>query len=194
VVRLRGLRDRIGAFAFLVARRLGRVDIRSAGSGNVGAANVWRVAGSGAAMITLMLDMGKGAVPVVLAGAAGLTHGPAQRRASPRFWPRLPGVAAMAWRQGRGHDAGASLAWDPSVAAVAIAVFIVAVLLTRVVSIGSMLSAMTIGPLGLAWGAPEPIVFGAFVAGGLVVCRHRDNLIRLVAGTERRLGAPRTGG
>jgi glycerol-3-phosphate acyltransferase PlsY len=47
---------------------------------------------------------------------------------------------------------------------------------------------MAIGPLGYAWSAPPPIVTALFVAGGLIVLQHRGNLMRLVAGQERRLG------
>jgi glycerol-3-phosphate acyltransferase PlsY len=103
------------------------------------------------------------------------------------------------WLRGHGGKGvattlGACLAWVPAVAAVAVAVFIVTVMVTRAVSAGSVLAAMIIGPLGVVWGAPRPVVIGAFIAGGMVVYRHRGNLTRLAAGTERRIGAPRTGG
>jgi glycerol-3-phosphate acyltransferase PlsY len=176
-------------FAYLVTRARGGPDIRTVGSGNVGATNVSRVRGTKAALVTALLDVSKGAVPPLLAAASG-----AGVAAS-----GVAGVAAvvghlfpvwLGFRGGKGVSTtlGACLAWAPPVASVAIAVFVVTVWLSRLVSLGSIVSAMTIGPLAYAWAAPRPIVIALFVTGWLIVFQHRGNLMRLVAGQERRLG------
>jgi acyl phosphate:glycerol-3-phosphate acyltransferase len=175
-------------FAYLVTRARGGPDIRTVGSGNVGATNVQRVRGTKAALLTALLDVLKGAVPPLLASASGagvVASG-------------VAGVAAvtghlfpvwLGFRGGKGVSTtlGACLAWAPPVAAVAIAVFVVTVWLSRLVSLGSILSATTLGPLGYAWAAPRSIVIALFVAGWLIVVQHRGNLMRLVTGQERRL-------
>lgn len=175
-------------FAYLVTARRGRGDIRAQGSGNVGAANVQRVAGTAAAVLTALLDVAKGAVPVLAASAAGL--GPEARAAA--------GVAAVVghiypvwlrFQGGKGVSTalGAALVWSPGGAVVAAALFVAAVVGTRTVSAGSVLAAAALGPLMLAWARPAPIVLAACAVGVLVIVRHRTNLIRLAAGTERRL-------
>jgi glycerol-3-phosphate acyltransferase PlsY len=181
----------IGAipFAYLITRVQGGPDIRTVGSGNVGAANVQRVRGTKAAIVTAVCDVLKGALPPLLASGAG---GDVSAAA-------LAGVAAVAghvfpvwlgFRGGKGVSTtfGACLAWAPPVAATAVVVFAATVWLTRLVSLGSILAAVMLGPLAWAWSAPVPVVLALCGVGALVVIRHRGNLRRLVAGEERRLG------
>lgn len=188
---LGGLGYLIGSIpvAYLVTRARGGPDIRTVGSGNVGATNVHRVRGARAAVLTALLDVLKGAVPPLLASASG---GGIAASA-------VAGVAAVAghlfpvwlgFRGGKGVSTtlGACLAWAPPVAAVAVAVFVATVWLSRVVSLGSIVSAITIGPVAYAWAASPPVVIALFVTGWLIVFQHRGNLMRLVAGQERRLG------
>ena len=176
-------------FAYLVARRRRGLDIRTVGSGNVGAANVQRTAGSRAALLTAVLDAAKGAVPVLAVRAAG---GSVLAQA-------VTGVAAVVghaypvWLRMRGGKGvsttlGACLVWMPSVAATALVVFVVTVRVSRMVSLGSVLAAIVIGPLAFAWGAPRATALALCAAGGLIVFRHRSNLLRMTAGTERRIG------
>lgn len=176
-------------FAFLVTRRLGGPDIRTVGSGNVGATNVQRVRGTGAALVTAALDVAKGAIPPILATVSGADSAACA----------VAGVAAVVghlfpvwlrFRGGKGVSTtlGACVAWAPPVAAVAVALFALTVWFSRIVSLGSVLAAIAIGPLAYAWDAPPPIVAALFVTGGLIVFRHQGNVMRLVAGTERRFG------
>ncbi len=176
-------------FAYLVAWRRGGFDIRRQGSGNVGAANVQRTVGSRAAVVTALLDVAKGAVPVLLARSAGYDAA---------AWAAAGAGAVVGhvypvWLRFRGGKGvattlGACLVWAPPVAAVAVMVFAVATWGSRMVSLGSVAAAVVIGPLAYAWGAPKPIVMVVFAAGALIVFRHRGNLMRMVAGSERRIG------
>jgi glycerol-3-phosphate acyltransferase PlsY len=140
-------------------------------------------------VLTALLDVAKGAVPVLLARSAGYDAA---------AWA-VAGAGAVvghvypAWLRFRGGKGvattlGACLVWAPPVAGVAVAVFAAATWASRMVSAGSVAAAIVIGPLAFAWGAPKPIVMALFAAGWLIVFRHRGNLMRMAAGTERRLG------
>jgi len=176
-------------FAFLFARRKGHLDIRLVGSGNVGATNVFRVAGSSAGLLTVLFDVAKGAA-VVLA---------AQRLGAGQSICASAGVAAVAghiypvwlgFRGGKGvaTTCGAFAVLAPTALLPAVAVFAVVVGLSRTISLGSMVAAVCLGPFVFVASSPVSIVRAAFVAGCLVLFNHRNNLIRLAGGAERPLG------
>ncbi|MCX6539716.1 MAG: glycerol-3-phosphate 1-O-acyltransferase PlsY [Acidobacteria bacterium] len=177
-------------FAFLFARRKGHLDIRLVGSGNVGATNVFRVAGSSAGLLTVLFDVAKGAAVVVAAQRLGAGQGVCASA----------GVAAVAghiypvwlgFRGGKGvaTTCGAFAVLAPPATLLAAAVFAVVAGLSRTVSLGSMVAAVCLGPFAYAVGTPVSIVRAAFFAGCLVLFNHRSNLIRLAGGAERRSGS-----
>lgn len=178
-------------FALLVARRSGAPDLRRVGSGNLGAANVLRVAGSGAAALVFVLDAAKGAIPVILV----------QRTGDGGHLAAAAGLAAvvghiypcwLVFRGGKGvaTTCGAFAVLAPAAALAAGALFAATVLLTRFVSAGSIVAALALGPAAAVTGAPPAVVTAGVLAGGLVVVRHWTNIARLASGTERRLGRP----
>jgi glycerol-3-phosphate acyltransferase PlsY len=175
-------------FAFLLARRRG-VDLRHVGSGNVGAANVLRVSGVRSALATVGLDAAKGAVAVLV--AERLTGGPGT--------PIAAGVAAIighvypVWLRFHGGKGVASAAGvfavlTPIAVVIAGLVFVVATWATRYISVGSMAAAVTLATVATVRGGPSAVSIGAIVAALIIVERHRANLGRLAAGTERRIG------
>lgn len=175
-------------FAFLVGRIATGVDLRRAGSGNLGAANALRTGGVAVALTVLALDMVKGACSVLLAS----------RLAPGEAAPALAGFAAVVghiypvWLRFRGGKgvataAGAFSVLSPLALAAAAAVFVVSVWLTRYVSLGSILATLALGPLAWWTGAPSVVVMTAVAVGLLVVFRHRANIGRLRRGVERRL-------
>jgi len=175
-------------FAFVLARRRG-VDLRRAGSGNIGAANVLRTSGVGYGLATVGLDAAKGAVAVLV--AERLTGGPAT--------PVAAGLASMighvypVWLRFRGGKGVATAAGvfgvlAPMAVAIAGVVFVAAIWTTRYVSVGSMAAAGTLAAVAVASDGPTGLSVGAVVAALIVLERHRANLGRLVAGTERRIG------
>jgi glycerol-3-phosphate acyltransferase PlsY len=175
-------------FAFLLARRRG-VDLRRAGSGNVGAANVLRTSGVPHAIAAMCLDAAKGAVAVLV--AQRLTNGPAT--------PVAAGMAAVIghvyppWLRFRGGKgvataAGVFLVLAPVAVAIASAVFALAVSVTRYISVGSLASAITLAVVASAPDPGAPVAVGAIITALFILHRHRTNLARLLAGTERRVG------
>jgi glycerol-3-phosphate acyltransferase PlsY len=180
-------------FSFLVARAFGVHDVRQVGSGNVGATNVLRSAGKVAGALALVLDVGKGAAAAALAGR--LAPGEAA----------LPAVAAVAsvvghmfpvWLRFRGGKGvatglGAFAPLAPAAALGAVAVFVLAALATRFVSLGSVAGGVALGAVALALRGPDPVAIAAALTAALVVFRHRANLRRILGGTERRMGQPK---
>jgi glycerol-3-phosphate acyltransferase PlsY len=177
-------------FALLCARRWGAADLRSFGSGNLGATNVMRASGVKLGLLVAALDMAKGAAGVVL--AERLTGNPAA--------PAAAGVAAIVghiypvWLRFRGGKGVATACGvfsllTPLALPPALGIFIAVVWLTKYISLGSLLASIALPPLAYALGSPAPAVAAAVAASAIIVFRHRSNLARLRTGTERRLGA-----
>jgi glycerol-3-phosphate acyltransferase PlsY len=175
-------------FAFLLSRRSG-IDLRRVGSGNVGASNVLRTSGVRAAVLAVALDAAKGSVAVLMAQplAAGPTTSMAAGLASILghiypFWLRFRGGKGVA------TAAGVFAVLTPSALGIAAGVFLVAVWISRYISVGSMAAAAALAIAALAGDAPGTIAFGAGVSALIILHRHRANLARVIAGTERRVG------
>ncbi|MDA1183191.1 MAG: glycerol-3-phosphate 1-O-acyltransferase PlsY [Acidobacteria bacterium] len=175
-------------FAFLLVRRRG-VDLRLTGSGNVGAANVLRTSGAATAVAAMSLDVAKGAVAVCV--ARQLFGGQAT--------PVAAGLAAiighvypvwLGFRGGKGvaTAAGVFLIFTPVAVAIAAGAFAMATWMTRYVSVGSLSAAVTLVAVTAVTNAPAAVTVGAAVAAVVIVHRHRGNLGRILAGTERRVG------
>jgi glycerol-3-phosphate acyltransferase PlsY len=178
-------------FAYLLARRAG-IDVRVAGSGNVGAANVLRTSGTPLGVTVLILDVGKG-VATVLAAHAGTGSSNSMAAAGAAavvghiypIWLRFHGGKGVA------VAAGVFSILAPLATMLAVAVFFSTVWLTRVVSLGSVAATVTLPSVAWLTGSPPPVFAAAVGAGILILFRHRANLVRLVRGTERRMGEPR---
>lgn len=175
-------------FAFLLSRRRG-IDLRHVGSGNVGAANVLRAAGVRSAILAMCLDGVKGALAVLV--AERLTLGPGTAVAA--GLASVVGHIYPVWLRFRGGKgvataAGVFVILAPIALAIAGSVFLIAVWITRYVSVGSLAAAITLAIVVSFSELPAAVTIGAALAAVLIVYRHRANLARLVAGTERRVG------
>ena len=169
-------------------------DIRTQGSGNIGATNVLRTAGRLPALLTLLLDIAKGYAAVWVGGRlAGGDPAPTAACA-------LATVVGNCWsiflgfRGGKGvaTGLGALLGIVRWAVVPAIPVWLAVALTTRYVSLGSILGAVCV-PLGaLLLGYPRPFVLASLVVSALIIARHRENVTRLLAGTERKLGERRS--
>lgn len=174
-------------FGYLLTRLTTGKDVRTEGSGNIGATNVLRAAGRGAGVATLVLDMAKGYAAVWIAGM--LTDG------SPG-WMADAAVAVvvghafpifLGFKGGKAVATltGAFLYLTPIPALAGIIVFVITVVVTRYISAASILSAATF-PLGL-WLISHPVLnelLAALIAAAIVVYRHKENMRRMRAGQE----------
>ena len=177
-------------FGLFIAKALAGIDVRTVGSGNIGATNVLRAAGARAAVLTLLADCLKGVIPVLLAGT---------------FFPHTPvavlaGMAAivghnypvyLGFKGGKGvaTSLGVVLAASPLLGLLCLATWLVAAIIWRYSSL-SALAAFAVYPLATfatrngdtPQGALSLFVFG------MIYYRHRENIKRLLAGTEPKIG------
>ncbi len=176
-------------FALIMARRWGTSDLRLIGSGNLGAANVWRATGATAGVLVALLDILKGAAGVVVA----------QRLNGDAAAPAVAGVAAvvghiypvwLGFRGGKGvaTSCGVFAVLTPLAVLPALGVFALSVWITKYISAGSVMASLALPPLAYAIGSPGSVVAAAAVVAALVLFRHRSNLTRVRAGTEPRVG------
>jgi glycerol-3-phosphate acyltransferase PlsY len=175
-------------FAFLLTRSRG-LDLRDVGSRNVGAANVLRTAGVIPAVIVMVLDAAKGAIAVLAAGF--LSDDPVVVMAT--GLSAIVGHIYPVWLRFRGGKGVATAAGvfgmlAPFATAIAAGVFVSTVFITRFISAGSIVGAVALPVAAVAGDVARPVIAGAVVSAVIVIHRHRDNLSRLVAGTERRIG------
>lgn len=174
-------------FGYVIPRVVRGEDIRRRGSGNVGASNVWRAYGWSLGLPVALLDVAKGLVPAavglrlggdwvgVLAGAAAMVG-----HARPVFLGFSKGGKMVA------TAGGVALALALLPALVAAGVWIVVFAISRYASLASMLAAGALPLLCLAFGSPWPVVAFTAVAAVGVLALHRQNVRRLLAGTEPR--------
>jgi len=166
------------------------VDIRRVGSGNIGATNVFRVLGKKAALITLTGDFLKGFVPAMIGQALHFSDPAlALLTLAPILGHVFPIFAGFRGGKGVATSVGALLVLMPGVALWAFSIWIASLLMWRYVSLSSILAAVSVPLLAFLKGEPQPFVALGIAAAVLILYRHKDNLSRLVAGTENRLGS-----
>ncbi len=183
--------------AYLVGRANG-IDLRTVGSGNLGATNVFRTLGWKWGLLVYVVDLFKGVAPVLwLPVAASLDRG----------WPwgvvfgvvAIMGHVRPIFLLGKGGGKGVAtasgvfLALAPIPAVCALVAFSVSVALTRYVSLGSLVGAVVLPiALFLQERRPSPLVMVSALVAAFVFWTHRDNIGRLRRGEERRVGRPKT--
>ena len=178
-------------FGLLLARILGHTDVRKAGSGNIGATNVMRVAGPVAGILTLLFDTGKGWFAVWI--ASRVMHGSSSMMIAAGFLA-LVGHCFPVWLRFRGGKgvataAGIFLALCPEALLAAFILLALVVWYSRYVSLGSLAAAAAIPLLVYLLWAPHfapPIIvtLGSIAIASLVIYQHRANIGRLIRGEE----------
>ena len=179
-------------FSHLIARRRG-VDLRTVGSGNVGATNLARALGYGLGAVGLLLDAAKGAVAVLV---PSVVPGP---QATPLVQALAAALAVLGhsfspflrFKGGKGvaTGAGAFAVLAPQATLAAVGVFGLTVALTRIVGLGSVLAALALPLAACLFNADRAVTVAAAVVGVVVIARHRANITRILRGTEHRMGA-----
>lgn len=177
----------------LIAGKLRGVDVRRYGSGSIGATNVLRTIGTKSAVVVLALDVLKG-VAAVLIGHYVIGSPMGEMAAG------FAAIAGHDWsvflrfKGGRGvaTTLGCVLAMEPLSPVVGIVVFVILVALTRYVSLGSICGSLAaVAAMGAFWAvdrAPWQYFVFIGVAVALIIFQHRDNITRLLSGTENKLG------
>ena len=175
-------------WGLLLARLGGAGDIRKIGSGSTGATNVLRTGRKGLAALTLLLDAAKGAAAVLLGswlgGVPGIFLGGIASMVGHNYpvWLKFKGGKGVA------TGLGIMLVADWRVALGAAVVWLLAAALLRISSAASLAAAVAAPVLAWLFASPQPVLGLVLAADALVLLRHKDNIRRLLAGTEPRIG------
>ncbi|RYL93219.1 glycerol-3-phosphate 1-O-acyltransferase PlsY [Sporolactobacillus sp. Y61] len=183
------------SFSYLLTRKIKKIDIRSTGSGNAGATNTLRVLGTGPAVAVLLLDILKGVVCILIARSFGI----------PEWAVVASGLCAIighdfpfyyGFKGGKGvaTTIGVFFMIMPLFALIAGLAAVLIIVLTRYVSVGSLVF-LVLTPI-LAWlfgDLPGSVIFVALLITALAFFQHRANLSRLVHGKENKIGHKKVG-
>ena len=174
-------------FGIVITRGLGLGDLRQIGSGNIGATNVLRTGHKGAALATLLLDSGKGAIAVLLAYWLGGDTAAVMAGAGALLGHCFPVWLGFKGGKGVATFLGTLIALYWPLGLAACAVWLVTALVTRISSLSALVAVGTSPLLALLMGQALIAAAALFMA-ALVFWRHKENIARLRAGTEPRIG------
>jgi len=182
-------------FGIIAGRLFSGVDVREHGSGRTGMTNVWRTVGVRIAIPVLLLDMGKSILAVALAmyffDSPGLDAAAALAAVAGHNWPVLAG-----FKGGRGTAPGwgGLIILSPVAGLVAGVLGVSMVVISRYASLGSLLGAGSgcVILVALSVAGVEPLAYAWYgaIGGTLVFVLHKDNIVRLIRGNERKIGQP----
>lgn len=190
---------------YLVARAVAGIDIREHGSGNTGATNVLRVVGKKAGFTVLLIDLIKGTLAVLLLRLTlrSLSISTAEVFTTLPWWEALAALLAILghsrslwlnWTGGKSAATGLgvllALVWPVGLGTAS--TFTAVLILSRIVSLGSIAAALSAVILMGITGQPLPYCLLAIAGSLYVILRHRTNIQRLLTGTEPKLGGSST--
>ncbi len=175
-------------FGYLAGRVFGGIDIREHGSRNTGTTNALRTLGVGPAIAVLVLDLGKGLAPVLIARWLGMDS----------LYVMLAGVTVVAghnwsiflrFRGGRGvaTTVGVVLGLAPQVMLIIMLIGISITIITRYVSLGAVIGAILLPILMIGFEMPMPYTAFTILLSAILLWRHRPNIGRLLSGTENKV-------
>lgn len=174
-------------FGIVITRAMGLGNLREIGSGNIGTTNVLRTGSKGAALATLVLDGAKGAVAALLARAMA-----GEDAAQIAGLMAFAGHCFPVWLGFRGGKGVATflglllaLAWPVGIAACA--TWLVTALIARISSLSALMAAALAPVWIMLLGHGEMLIL-SLILGGIIFWRHKDNIARLRAGTEPKIG------
>jgi len=176
--------------ALLVVKWVTGKDVRLSGSGNVGGTNAARTAGIRIGAVVTIVDMAKGALPVMVMQ----WYDPASRWLALAMLAAVVGHIFPVWLRFRGGKGvatgfGAFLVLAPAAAGVAFLVWLFVVFVSRFVALGSMIASACFPVLLFLLEPPgEPVMWAIVAVAALIVLKHRPNMENLVRGTEPRIG------
>jgi len=173
----------------IISNRIAGLDITGIGSRNIGATNVSRVVGIKWGIVTLLLDMCKGLIPILILRSVS------NDQAAIFFWTAIVAIASIAGHQfsvfmnfkgGKGVATalGVYIAVSPVAVLVALGIFISVVLLSNFISLGSITAALCLPIVIYLLGKPCPLVIASIAIAAMILARHHSNIDRLLKGKE----------
>lgn len=179
----------IGNFSpsYLIGRKVANIDIREAGSGNAGATNVMRVLGWKYGLLVFLLDMLKGLAAASIGLWLGKEAGMAAASIGVILGHDFPALLDFRGGKGIASTTGIFLSLFPLPTLVGILVFIAVVLLTRMVSLGSMVFVVSMAVYTVATNQPIAFIILAVLVAAFAIFRHRENILRIFRGVENKI-------
>jgi len=182
--------------SYVLAKLIRGIDIRGYGSGNVGATNLFRVAGKLPALLALIVDVAKGALAVTLVAIVFFKPAPGLDFSVYRVFLGLAAFCGHVWpiflkfKGGKGVATGGGvlLVLAPKVFGLALLVWIITVLITKYVSLSSILGSISLPISAALLGRPVEIVIFCITLCFMVCYRHRPNIARLIRKEEPKVG------
>ena len=174
-------------FGIVITRALGLGDLRQIGSGNIGATNVLRTGNKGAALVTLLLDSGQGAIAVLLARAFGGEEAAMIAGAAAFLGHLFPIWLGFKGGKGVATFLGTLLALDWRLGLAACAIWLLTALLTRISSLSALVAAAA-SPFIAVWLDGRNLALTAAFMVVLIFIRHHANITRILEGNEPRIG------
>lgn len=174
--------------SFFVSKRVANIDIRKHGSGNAGATNVLRVLGVKPAIFTFIGDGLKGIFAVLLGGYIAGTYGTVVAGAFVVIGHNWPVVLKFKGGKGIAATVGVMLMIKPLLVLIVVAVGIIVIAFTKYVSLGSVIGVTLFALLMIILRQPVPYVELSVILAVLALYQHRLNIVRLIKGTEAKLG------
>jgi acyl phosphate:glycerol-3-phosphate acyltransferase len=170
---------------YLVTQSTRGIDLRRAGSGNVGAANVYRTSGLRMALAVMVADAGKGAGAVLVAGGGAHAVAAGVAAVVGHIYP-----VWLGFKGGKGvaTASGAFSVLSPLPTLIAVVAFTVTLVCTRYVSLGSIIATVLLSVIEWLTPGRRAVDIGATLVAALILFRHRGNMMRLWSRTERALG------
>jgi len=182
-------------FGLLLTKLLSHRDPREHGSGNIGATNAMRTGGKLVGALTLLADITKGVIPVLLALLAGLPETWIAAIAAATFLGHIfPLYLGFKGGKGVATMLGVMLPWQPVAAGIGILAWLIALKTSHYVSLSSIVVAVSLPLLIVSTGGSVPALLVGVMIAALVTWKHADNIKRLMAGTEPSTGKRRAGG
>ncbi|QGT99833.1 Acyl-phosphate:glycerol-3-phosphate O-acyltransferase PlsY [Candidatus Syntrophocurvum alkaliphilum] len=174
-------------FSYLISRLLGGIDIRSKGSGNIGATNVYRTLGPYIGVAALFADLLKGLIAAFLGLTIGGTVIAAVCGLAAVLGHCFPIFLKFKGGKGVATAAGVMLMLTPMVFIISLVVFAVITFVSRYVSLASVTVAILFPVLTIVMSEPIAYILMAAIIASLVVYRHNENIYRLRQGTESKI-------
>lgn len=182
-------------FGVIIGRLFSGKDVRKSGSGNIGATNVLRTAGKVPGLITLLLDVGKGYLAVMLAERFSTTGSSLAILAGLLVLLGHCFPIFLKFRGGKGVATGFGvfLRLAPFHVLIALGAFVVVTGLTRLVSAGSIAAAIAMPISLLLSGSSNELIVVSLAIAALIISKHHTNIARIMQGRENRLGRKKEG-
>ncbi|HOE57325.1 MAG TPA: glycerol-3-phosphate 1-O-acyltransferase PlsY [Bacillota bacterium] len=174
--------------SYLISRAAGKIDIRKYGSGNAGSTNVLRVLGVKAAAVAFLGDLLKGTAAVLIGKQLGGSYGEIVAGISVVLGHNWPVFLKFKGGKGIATTIGLMIPIDPIMVLLIVAAGVTLIVITRYVSLGSVMGVLIYPIAMIATRKPLEYIIFSIILSAMAVFKHRSNLERLLKGTESKLG------